>query len=187
MRVDEISDNNLIQTFGNYKSFNKFASDIELTIRIIKDIWTVSIWGGIDSHKAKRDENTYNYTNKYVGVKTNVAYKNFTFSSELSTRINNLWGETINYASRWSYFELGYKLKEVQIRMTFANPFEKYYSIGTKSLSRDAPSKSWLHIGDYTKLFYLGVSWNMSFGKKHSAGSKKLQNLDSEATKKFSD
>ena len=59
-------------------------------------------------------------------------------------------------------------------------PFKDYWSAGSKNISSVKPTKSWSYIKENGHMLYLRFSWNMSFGRKHEAGKKSLDNADTD-------
>ncbi|MDR3060133.1 MAG: TonB-dependent receptor [Prevotella sp.] len=176
-----IEDDKIISFSDNQKSQEYLSWSTNLTVRLIKDIWTLSGWvqpqrSIFKSYKGKI--HTYNMI--YGGVRSNLQYKNYHLVAGMNTRYKELWGETIWYGEEWSYIETGYKYKEAKLSLGMSLPFGDYWSAGSKNISDIKPSKSWSYIKENGHMFYLRFSWNMSFGRKHEAGKKSLDNADSD-------
>ena len=63
-------------------------------------------------------------------------YKGWQFFGEVTTRSNNLWGETLEYGEFYHHIGLGYNADKWGFRAMLMNPFSvKGYSIETKDLS----------------------------------------------------
>lgn len=180
MNTYKLDGNKVLSYPENYKSFYKLGGDFDITVRIIKDIWSVNAWTGSDHFKSKGQLNSNSYTNFYVGAQSNVIYRNYTFVCGFKSRYNNLWGENISYGEKWNYAEFGYKYKTSKLALGMSLPFESNWSVGNKNLSNVAPSKSWVFIEENGHMLYLRFSCNVSFGRKYKAQEKKLNNSDSD-------
>jgi len=149
-------------------------------VKIIKDIWSVNGWWGINRAISNTNTTTHTYTGIYGGVRSDVLYKNYTLAIGFNSCYKELWGESVLYGEDWSYLEAGYKYKEARMALGMSYPFKSYWSAGSKNMSPVAPSKSWRYIDDNGHMLYLSFSWNISFGRKHKAGDKTLNNADND-------
>lgn len=175
-----IEGDKIIGLSENHKSVNYFTIQGNTNLRIIKDIWTVGAWYGVFRTISNTNTATHTYTGAFGGINTNVFYKGFNLAMSINSRFKDLWGESISYGEDWSYAELGYKHKEAKLSLGMSYPFKSYWSAGSKNMSKIAPSKSWTYIKENGHMLYLRFSWNMSFGRKHKAGQKTLQNADND-------
>lgn len=175
-----IEGDKIIGLSENHKSNNYFTIQGNTNLRIIKDIWTVGAWYGVFRTISNTNTATHTYTGAFGGINTNVFYKGFNLAMSINSRFKDLWGESISYGEDWSYAELGYKHKEAKLSLGMSYPFKSYWSAGSKNMSKIAPSKSWTYIKENGHMLYLRFSWNMSFGRKHKAGQKTLQNADND-------
>ncbi|SHF22953.1 outer membrane beta-barrel protein [Dysgonomonas macrotermitis] len=181
MSIFELENDKVISYTDNYKSFQQLGGYLDTYVKIIKDIWTINGWIGSYRFESKSNSDSYGYSNLYGGLQSNLIYKNYTLVCGFNSRYNNLWGQRINYGEKWSYVEAGYKYNDAKIAIGMSLPFDEYWSAGSKNLSDIAPSKSWSYIKENGQMLYLRFSWNISFGRKHDAGQKKLNNSDSDS------
>lgn len=176
-----IEGDKVISFSDNHKGEHYLFLNGDVTLRLIKDIWTVTGWFGVH-----RDIFKSNYGNTHVhnfmhgGARSNVIYKNCLLTMGMYTRYKELWGETIWYGEDWNYIEAGYKYKEAQLSVGMSYPFKDYWSAGSRNVSNIKPSTSWSYIKENGHMLYLRFSWNVSFGRKHEAGKKSLENSDSD-------
>lgn len=176
-----IENDKIISFADNQKGQNYLYWSVNATAKIIKDIWTLNGWFGLQRDMFEAESGIkHNYNGLYGGISTNVFYKNILFDCGMNLRPRDLWGENINYGEDWSYVEAGYKYKEARLSLGMSYPFKNYWSAGNRNLSSVKPSKSWHYIKENGHMLYLRFSWNMSFGRKHEAGQKKLNNADSD-------
>ena len=180
MNSYSIEDLNIISSRENYKNYQVFSADISGSLNIIKDIWTVNAWFGAYHFSDKNSYDSFKYNSMTGGFNSNLLYKNFTLLCGMNLRYNELWGQSISYGEKWSYVEAGYKYKEAKLALGMSLPFDKYWSGGSKNLSKIAPSKQWTYIKENSRMIYLSFSYNISFGRKYSTQDKKLNNSDSD-------
>lgn len=176
-----VEDDKIISYSENHKrqEFLYWSWDISATL--IKNIWTISGWTNLQRSIFRSNKDNVHYYNMISsGIRSNLMYKNYSLAMGMSTRYKELWGETIWYGEDWNYIEAGYKYKEAKLSVGMSYPFKDYWSAGSRSVSMVKPSTSWSYIKENGHMLYLRFSWNMSFGRKHEAGAKSLNNADSD-------
>ena len=176
-----IENDKIVSYSDNHKSQQYLFWDIDLTAKIIKDIWTLNGW--FELQRCIFNSNAGNvrtFNSAYVGFQSNVLYKNYSFVVGLTTRYKELWGESIYLGEDWNYIEAGYKYKEAKFSLGMSYPFKNYWSMGNRNISSVKPSQSKSYIKENGHMLYLRFSWNMSFGRKHEAGKKSMDNADTD-------
>lgn len=176
-----IEGDKIVSYSDNHKGQHYFYWSGDITAKIIKDIWTLTGWFGLqrDIFNANTGIN-HTYNAIYGGFRSNVLYKNLSFVIGLNSRYKELWGESIYYGEDWNYIEAGYKHKEAKLSLGMSYPFKDYWSAGSRNISSVKPATSWSYIKENGHMLYLRFSWNMSFGRKHEAGKKSLDNTDTD-------
>jgi len=176
-----IENDKIISFSDNHKGQHYLYWNGNITAKIIKDIWTLSGWANLSRDIFKSnlgDVNTYNGSS--LGIRSNLMYKNWQLVLGMNTRYKDLWGYSVNYGEDWNYVEAGYKYREAKLSLGMSYPFKNYWSAGGKNVSKIKPSKNWTYIEGNGHMLYLRFSWNISFGRKHEAGKKTLNNSDSD-------
>ena len=122
-------------------------------------------------------------------------YKGWQFFGAVTTRSNNLWGETLEYGEFYHHIGLGYNadLRDPQragshgvsgwgFRAMLMNPFSvKGYSIETKDLSALAPNMQHAEMRDFRQMLILNFHCNLDFGSRASTReNKRINNEDKE-------
>ena len=69
----------------------------------------------------------------------------------------------------------------LQLGVAMMFPFTNNFRQGYERLSKDAPVTSWEYIKESGQLLTIRFAYNFSFGRKHKAGNKKLNNADTDA------
>jgi len=176
-----IENDKIISFSDNHKGQHYLYWNGDISAKLIKDIWTVSCWFNLsrDIFKSNMGE-VVTYNGSFFGIRSNLMYKNWHLVMGVDTRFKDLWGYHINYGEDWNYVEAGYKYKEAKLSVGMSYPFKDRWSAGGKNVSSVKPSESWSNIKENGHMLYLRFSWNMSFGRKHEAGKKTLDNADSD-------
>lgn len=176
-----IEKDKIISHSDNHKYQHYFYWTGDITAKIIKDIWTLNGQFSLSKDVFKSNIGiTHNYNGISCALKSNFQYKNYSLVFGLYTRNKNLWGESVYYGEDWNYVEAGYKHKEAKLSLGMSYPFKNYWSAGNKNLSPVKPSTFWSYTEGNGHMLYFRFSWNMSFGRKHKAGEKSLNNADTD-------
>lgn len=175
-----VEDNMIVSSLENHKAEHYYFWTNDLSVKIIKDIWTVN--GTLGMHHDVFNGNTREskFDNMYGNFQSNLQYKGYSLLFGSYQRYKELWGESVYKGEIWSYVEAGYKYKEAKIALGMSLPFESRWSMGTENRSLVMPSKSWTYISQNGRMLYLRFSWNTSFGRKYEAGKKNLDNADND-------
>lgn len=176
-----IENDKIISYLDNHKGQGYLSWNGDVTAKLIKDIWTLSGW--LYLQRCIFDSKTgatHTYNVIFGGFRSNMMYKNYSLVLGFNSRYKELWGESIYYGEDWNYIEAGYKHKEAKLTLGMSYPFKDYWSSGNKNISSIKPSQSWWYIKENGHMLYLRFSWNMSFGRKHEAGKKSLDNADTD-------
>lgn len=164
----------------NQRLIHFLSSYLNVRVILIKDIWTVNGWANMSRNINKGYDFVHTYNRINCGIQSNVMYKNYSLALSYNARSKYLWGEEIYDREDWHYVEAGYKHKEAKLSVGITHPLNSYASDKTENISKLKPSKSSLNYGGTGQMIYLRFSWNMSFGRKHKAGQKTLNNADSD-------
>ena len=87
----------------------------------------------------------------------------------LMTNWNWFKGETMSGGENIQGIQLGYRHKDLMIGLRVFNPFTDNYKQETENWNQ------------YARLFVATISYNFSFGRKFSAGQKKVNNADNDS------
>ncbi|MFT3995012.1 MAG: TonB-dependent receptor [Dysgonomonas sp.] len=175
-----VEDNMIVSSLENHKAGYYYFWTNDLSVKIIKDIWTVNGTLGMHHDVFKGNTREGKFDNMYGNFQSNLQYKGYSLLFGSYQRYKELWGESVYKGEIWSYVEAGYKYKEAKIALGMSLPFESRWSMGTENRSLVMPSKSWTYISQNGRMLYLRFSWNTSFGRKYEAGKKNLDNADND-------
>ena len=127
--------------------------------------------------------NSYTHKHFNPGVRASIMgmYKGWQFFGEVTTRYNNLWGETLEYGEFYHHIGLGYNADKWGFRAMLMNPFSvKGYSIETKDLSALAPNTQHAEMRDFRQMLILNFHCNLDFGTQRRDSGKRINNEDKE-------
>ena len=88
--------------------------------------------------------------------------------------------QTVDYGENNSQISLGYKHNNIELFAAVKYPFEKNgWEWSEENLSKVNPSKTSVYIKDNRRMFVLGVTYSLNFGKRLKKLNKNLNNSDS--------
>ena len=183
-----------VRTYANHRGFHRLQVAPSVQVRLLQNklIFTVAPFANYYVSLG----NSYTHKHFNPGVRASVMgmYKGWQFFGEVTTRSNNLWGETLEYGEFYHHIGLGYNadLRDPQragshgvsgwgFRAMLMNPFSvKGYSIETKDLSALAPNTQHAEMRDYRQMLILNFHCNLDFGTQRRDSGKRINNEDKE-------
>jgi hypothetical protein len=170
-----------IRTYANHRGFHRLQVAPSVQVRLLQNklIFTVAPFANYYVSLG----NSYTHKHFNPGVRASIMgmYKGWQFFGEVTTRSNNLWGETLEYGEFYHHIGLGYNADKWGFRAMLMNPFSvKGYSIETKDLSALAPSGRVAVMSEYRQVLLLNFHVNLDFGIQHRESGKRINNEDKE-------
>ena len=171
----------VVRTYANHRGFHRLQVAPSVQVRVLQNhlIFTVAPFANYYVSLG----NSYTHKHFNPGVRASIMgmYKGWQFFGEVTTRYNNLWGETLEYGEFYHHIGLGYNSDKWGFRAMLMNPFSvKGYSIETKDLSALAPSGRVAVMSDYRQVLLLNFHVNLDFGIQHRESGKRINNEDKE-------
>lgn len=167
---------------ANQKSLTQLGGQVYAQYYLIKDILAVSAYGGFNRFISKGNNYDHYYSTWYGGGQLNLTLNNWSFYGGVWGRYNNLFGENIGYGENSSNLGFNYKYKNVRFGAGMLYPFQAQgWGAGGKQISKLVQNKSWTYIKDNANMITLSFAWNITYGRKHKAGEKKLYNSDNDS------
>ena len=123
----------------------------------------------------------HRYTNWWCDVNASVIWKKLSLWYMVMTNWNWFKGETLTGGENIQAIMLSYRHKDLNVGLRVINPFTDNYKVETENWNRYASYKRSMYIKESSRLFVVTVSYNFSFGRKYSAGQKKLNNADNDS------
>ena len=171
-----------IRTYANHRGFHRLQVAPSVQVRLLQNklIFTVAPFANYYVSLG----NSYTHKHFNPGVRASIMgmYKGWQFFGEVTTRSNNLWGETLEYGEFYHHIGVGYNADKWGFRAMLMNPFSvKGYSIETKDLSALAPNTQHAEMRDFRQMLILNFHCNLDFGSRASTReNKRINNEDKE-------
>ena len=145
-----------IRTYANHRGFHRLQVAPSVQVRLLQNklIFTVAPFANYYVSLG----NSYTHKHFNPGVRASIMgmYKGWQFFGEVTTRSNNLWGETLEYGEFYHHIGVGYNADKWGFRAMLMNPFSvKGYSIETKDLSALAPNTQHAEMRDFRQMLIL--------------------------------
>ena len=184
----------VIRTYANQRGFHRLRVTPSLQVRLLQNrlMFTVAPFANYYVSLG----NAYTHTHFNPGVRASVMgmYNGWVFSADVTTRYNNLWGETLEYGEFYHTLNVGYNadLRGPQragshgvsgwgFRVMMMNPFSvKGYSTDVRDLSAIAPNTMHAEMKDFHQTLILNFHCNLDFGTRRSDAGKRINNEDTD-------
>ena len=171
----------VIRTYANQRGFHRLQVSPSIQVRLLQNrlMFTVAPFANYYVSLG----NTYTHTHFNPGVRASVMgmIGGWVFSADVTTRYNNLWGETLEYGEFYHTISAGYNADKWGFRVMMMNPFSvKGYSVDTKDLSALAPNTQHAEMKDFHQTLILNFHCNLDFGSRRGDSSKRINNEDSD-------
>ena len=172
----------VIRTYDNQRGFHRLQVAPSIQVRVLQNrlIFTVAPFANYYVSQG----NNYTHTHFNPGVRASIMgmYKGWQFHADVTTRSNNLWGETLEYGEFYHTIGIGYNADKWGFRVMMMNPFSvKGYSIDTKDLSALAPNTQHAEMKDFHQTLILNFHCNLDFGTKRGESGKRINNEDKDS------
>ena len=170
-----------VRTYANHRGFHRLQVAPSVQVRLLQNklIFTVAPFANYYVSLG----NSYTHKHFNPGVRASIMgmYKGWQFFGEVTTRYNNLWGETLEYGEFYHHIGLGYNADKWGFRAMLMNPFSvKGYSIETTDLSALAPNTQHAEMRDFRQMLILNFHCNLDFGTQRRDSGKRINNEDKE-------
>ena len=170
-----------IRTYANHRGFHRLQVAPSVQVRVLNNSLIFTVAPFANYYVSLGNSYTHKHFNPGVRASIMGMYKGWQFFGEVTTRSNNLWGETLEYGEFYHHIGLGYNADKWGFRAMLMNPFSiKGYSIETKDLSALAPSGRVAVMSEYRQVLLLNFHVNLDFGIQHRESGKRINNEDKE-------
>lgn len=173
--------NKFIRTYANQNSWQKVSGDLNVRFGPIKNILMFNITGGVNHFISDGRTYRHTYTNLYYTASVMAMYKKFMGMFQIGSPRNNFVGETMHGGENIHLFMLRYNQGKFTAGAGIMLPFSSLYKREDENRSRYAPYKMESFSTSASRMLLLTFSWNFEFGRKYKGGSKKLNNIDTDA------
>ena len=173
--------NKFIRTYANQNSWQKVSGDLNIRFGPIKNILMFNITGGVNHFISDGRTYRHTYTNLYYTASVMAMYKKFMGMFQIGSPRNNFVGETMHGGENIHLFMLRYNQGKFTAGAGIMLPFSSLYKREDENRNRYAPYKMESFSTSASRMLLLTFSWNFEFGRKYKGGSKKLNNIDTDA------
>lgn len=165
----------------NQKAMHQLYTEASISIKPWKDYITLKWTPGFNRFISEGSDYTHTFSYWRNELELFCGYKGFLLGANIYSRWNNLWGEDVEYGEKMHIITVGYNKPKWSLTAMIFNPFSKRYDQSSKNLSALAPNSSYLYTDNLAHSFAIRFSMNLDFGRKFKAGSKRLNNDDSDS------
>ena len=170
-----------VRTYANHRGFHRLQVAPSVQVRVLNNSLIFTVAPFANYYVSLGNSYTHKHFNPGVRASIMGMYKGWQFFGEVTTRSNNLWGETLEYGEFYHHIGLGYNADKWGFRAMLMNPFSvKGYSIETKDLSALAPNTQHAEMRDFRQMLILNFHCNLDFGTQRRENGKRINNEDKE-------
>ena len=170
-----------IRTYANHRGFHRLQVAPSVQVRLLQNKLIFTVAPFANYYVSLGNSYTHKHFNPGVRASFMGMYNGWQFFGEVTTRYNNLWGETLEYGEFYHQIGVGYNADKWGFRAMLMNPFSvKGYSIETKDLSALAPNTQHAEMRDFRQMLILNFHCNLDFGTQRRDSGKRINNEDKE-------
>ena len=171
----------VVRTYANHRGFHRLQVAPSVQVRLLQNKLIFTVAPFANYYVSLGNSYTHKHFNPGVRASFMGMYNGWQFFGEVTTRSNNLWGETLEYGEFYHHIGLGYNADKWGFRAMLMNPFSvKGYSIETKDLSALAPNTQHAEMRDFRQMLILNFHCNLDFGTQRRDSGKRINNEDKE-------
>ena len=172
----------VVRTYDNQRGFHRLQVAPSIQVRVLNNSLFFTVAPFANYYVSQGNAYTHRHFNPGVRASVTGLYHGWQFFGEVTTRRNNLWGETLEYGEFYHTIGVGYNQDKWGFRVMMMNPFSmKGYSIDTKDLSALAPNTQHAEMKDFRQMLILNFHCNLDFGTRRSEGGKRINNEDKDS------
>ena len=170
-----------VRAYANHRGFHRLQVAPSVQVRVLNNSLIFTVAPFANYYVSLGNSYTHKHFNPGVRASIMGMYKGWQFFGEVTTRYNNLWGETLEHGEFYHHIGLGYNADKWGFRAMLMNPFSvNGYSIETKDLSALAPNTQHAEMRDFRQMLILNFHCNLDFGTQRRDSGKRINNEDKE-------
>lgn len=174
-------DGMIIRTSANQRGFHRLQVSPSVQVRLLNNQLTFTVAPFANYYVSLGNAYTHRHFNPGVRASVMGMYKGWQFFADVTTRRNNLWGETLEYGEFIHSIGIGYNSDRWGFRATMLEPFStKGYSRSTQDLSAIAPNTQLAVMQDMKQMLVLNFHMNLDFGTARNEQEKRINNEDTD-------
>ncbi|MBR3407882.1 MAG: TonB-dependent receptor [Paludibacteraceae bacterium] len=186
-----------VRTYANHRGFHRLQVAPSVQVRVLNNSLIFTVAPFANYYVSLGNSYTHKHFNPGVRASIMGMYNGWQFFGEVTTRSNNLWGETLEYGEFYHHIGVGYNadirgphrnqgtvshgVSSWGFRAMLMNPFSvKGYSSDVKDLSALAPNTQHAEMRDFRQMLILNFHCNLDFGTQRRDSGKRINNEDKE-------
>jgi len=171
----------VVRTYANHRGFHRLQVAPSVQVRLLQNKLIFTVAPFANYYVSLGNSYTHKHFNPGFRASFMGMYNGWQFFGEVTTRSNNLWGETLEYGEFYHHIGVGYNADKWGFRAMLMNPFSvNGYSIETKDLSTLAPNTQHAEMRDFRQMLILNFHCNLDFGTQRRDSGKRINNEDKE-------
>jgi len=163
----------------NMKSWNRYNAEMNLKVGMIKNILQFSLTGGYNHFNSQGNNYSHTHSNFYYRANVLAMYKKWMFIGQIQPFDEKLYGETVIKSGNYHYLAIQYNANNFSFGIGAFNPFKNVSRTVIENKNNQAPFRR-ESFSSASQTIVATLTWNFSFGKAHSSGSKSLNNQDTD-------
>ena len=171
-------DGRVVRTFRNQKSWEWMNAQTVLRVGPLRDVLTLSAFGGINRYVSAGDTYRHVYHNPFLTLRVNAVWRNFDAYVEWIESWNRFEGETMYGGENMHFMSVSYTHKRMKFGLGAYNPFVANFHMDGENRSAYAPYKRSFHNNEFARLFLLTFSCDIDFGRAFQSDRKRITNSD---------
>ncbi|WP_287619348.1 TonB-dependent receptor [Parabacteroides sp.] len=180
MESTRLEEGMFVRTFDNQDRWQKINASLTLRSGLLFKMLQVSLTGGVNSYWSDGLDYSHHYTNWYGNIQAMAMYKNWMAMFQWQSNWNHFWGESIYGGENMHALMVMYRHKNLMVGVGAMNPFADNFKIVNENWNKMASYKRTSYVNESSKMFFVRLAWNFSFGRKYNAKPKKLNNQDTD-------
>lgn len=179
------NDNYIVSSYANHKNSHRIMCEANLAINNLANWVSASLNMGFNRYIMHGNDYTHTYNNPFFNIQCEVSHWNWSVAAEIYSNRNSFYGESLSGGGESMHLlAVIYKYKKAQFMLACLNPFTNNYKVESENRNQYAGYKRTSYLKATQQLFAIGVKWNISWGRKHNSGTKRLNNsVNSETVK----
>lgn len=162
----------------NQEYNRRFGADMNIYLNSIFNLFSLSVGGNWDNYKTKGEGYVHKLNDLTWYVFGAMQLKDFTVDFGYRKPSRQLFGEMLVLSENYSSVGVTYKKKAFSVKTGLYYPFSSGTKYSTERKSAIAPSIRNVYVKDNANMFYVGLSYNISWGKSLFNVKKNMYNSD---------
>lgn len=171
----------IVRSYDNQQGFHRLQVSSSVQVRLLQNKLIFTVTPFANYYVGVGNNYRHRYFNPGICASVMGMVKNWQFFGDVTTRRNNLWGETLEFGEFIHTIGVGYNADKWGFRVMMMEPFStRGYRSETENLSAVAPNRQKAAIKNFNQVVMLNFHCNLDFGTKRGDSSKRINNEDTD-------